>query len=135
MTEFAPYQQDASLAQEIAQTAPVQVTSQVTTSPVGSAQAAYLLKNPLQWTWEDLRDYVVTEAEKRFGPQIRNPAKEGGIFRAFITRHGIFDAALVAMSAFEVYGGTWRSAPVTVTRFTKNNDPFFAEIILARSKG
>lgn len=122
-------------AVEAVQQAPAVVTQAVATSKTSTSESAYLLKQADQWTWEDLRDYVVTEATKRFGPQIRNPAKESGIFKGFINRHGIADAVLVAQAAFEVYEGTWRSAPITVTRFTKGNDPYFAQVILARLKG
>lgn len=121
--------------EEVLAEAPAQVTQEVTTSRTGTTESSYLLKTASQWTWSDLRDYVVTEAEKRFGPQARDPKKESGIFKGFITRHGTEDAVLVAMAAFEVYEGTWRKAPITVTRFTKGNDPFFADVILARLKG
>lgn len=120
---------------EILQESPVAVTQEVTVSKAPIADSAYLLKQREHWTWSDLRDYVVTEATRRFGPQIRNPQKEAGIFKGFISRHGIADAVSVAQAAFEIYEGTWRSAPITVSRFTKGNDPYFAEVILARLKG
>lgn len=120
---------------EVAQQAPAAVVQQVATSRASVSESAYLLKQADQWTWEDLRDYVVSEATKRFGPQIRDPRKEAGIFKGFISRHGVVDAVLVAQAAFEVYDGTWRSAPITVSRFTKGNDPYFAQVILARVKG
>jgi hypothetical protein len=120
---------------QVAQQAPAIVEQTAVTRKTGTAEASYLLKPADQWTWESLRDYVVTEAEKRFGAQVRDPKKEAGIFRGFIARHGIQDAVMVAMAAFEIYEGTWRSAPVTVTRFCKNSDPFFSEVILARLKG
>lgn len=135
MIDFAELRQAKVRQQEIVQQVPVQVRQEVTTSRVGTAESAYLLKPAAQWTWEDLRDYVITEAEKRGGPQIRNAAKEAGILKAFINRHGIADAVLVAQAAFEIYEGVWRSTPVTVTRFTKNNDSYFAEVILGRVKG
>lgn len=121
--------------EEVLSKAPAQVVQEVTTTRTGTTESAYLLKPAAQWTWQDLRDYVVTEAEKRFGPQVRDPKKETGIFKGFMQRHGAEDAVLVAMAAFEVYEGTWRSAPVTVNRFCRNSDPFFSEVILARVKG
>lgn len=107
----------------------VTTTTRVSTS---SAPQKYMLKDERDWTWSDLRDYIVTSGEKRFGTQLRDPAKEAGIIKAFIKRHGIENAVLVAMAAFEVYSGMWMNAPVTVTRFTTNNDPYFADVILAR---
>lgn len=120
---------------EVVQEAPAQVVQEVTTTKVGTAEASYLLKPSAQWTWQDLRDYVITEAEGYWGPQIRNPAKESGIFKGFIARHGIENAVLVAMAAFEIYNGVWRKAPITATRFTKGNDEYFADVILTRVKG
>lgn len=121
--------------EEVLSEAPAVVTQEVTTSRTGTAESSFLLKPAAQWTWSDLRDYVITEAEKRFGPQVRDPKKEAGIFKGFIGRYGIQDAVMIAMTAFEVYQGTWRSAPIGVTRFTKGNDPFFADVILGRLKG
>jgi len=120
---------------DIIQSAPVTNTKDVTTTKVGTAESVYLLKPAERWTWEDLRDYVITEAERRFGPQIRNPAKESGIFKSFIGRHGTVNAVLVAQAAFEVYNGVWASAPITVTRFCKGSDEYFAQVILSRVKG
>lgn len=121
--------------QTIKQQAPVEITQTVTTAQLGSAEATYLLKPSEQWSWGDLRDYVITEAEKRSGAQIRNVAKEAGIFKGFISRYGIIDAVMVAMAAFEIYEGVWYSAPIGVSRFTKGNDPYFADVILQRMKG
>ncbi len=126
---------EANPQHQIVQHAPVEVAQTVTTTQVGSAEAVYLLKPVSQWTWQDLRDYVITEAEKRSGPQIRNLAKESGIFKGFISRYGIEDAVMVAVAAFEMYEGIWRSAPIGVSRFTKGNDPYFSDVILQRTKG
>lgn len=104
------------------------VSQTVTTMP--GTGSAYLLKPAKDWTWGDLRDYVITETEARFGSQDRNAAREAGIMKAFIDRHGIEDAVFVAMAAFAVYNGTWRNAPITISRFTKGNDPYFAQVIL-----
>jgi len=134
MIDFGQLYRPRTEAEVLGQ-APAEVTQQVTTARTGTAEAAYLLKPATQWTWQDLRDYVVTEAEKRFGPQARDPKKEAGIFKGFIQRHGTEDAVMVAMAAYEVYEGVWRSAPVTVNRFCRNSDPFFADVILARLKG
>lgn len=134
MIDFGQLHRPKTEAEVLSQ-APAVVTQEVTTSRTGTTESSFLLKPAGQWTWQDLRDYVITQAEKRFGPQVRDPKKEAGIFKGFIARHGIEDAVTVAMAAFEVFEGTWRSAPIGVTRFTRGNDPFFADIILARLKG
>lgn len=126
---------EASPQPEIVQQAPVQTAQTVTTTRVDTAESVYLLKPVPQWTWQDLRDYVITEAEKRSGPQIRNLAKESGIFKGFIGRYGIESAVMIAIAAYEIYEGIWRSAPIGVTRFTKGNDPYFSDVILATMKG
>lgn len=126
---------EANPQPSIVQQAPVEVEQTVTTTQVGTAEAVYLLKPCGEWDWSDLRDYVIAEAEKVSGPQIRNPAKECGIFKSFITRYGIHDAVVIAMAAFQIYNGVWRSAPIGVNRFTKGNDPYFSDVILATMKG
>lgn len=108
--------------------------STVTTSP-GTQSSAFLLKKAADWTWQDLRDYVVTAITERFGAPQRDALKESVIFKAFISRYGIVNAVLVATAAFEIYRGIWRNAPVSITRFTKGNDPYFADVLLARVNG
>lgn len=115
----------------VTQEAPARVVSSVTTAPA-TVSSSYLLKKAAEWTWEDLRNYVVAAITERFGAPDRDPLKESTIFKAFMGRHGALNAVIIATAAFEVYGGIWRNAPVAVTRFTKNNDPYFAEVILAR---
>lgn len=83
-----------------------------------------------EWGWEELRDYVVSEIISRFGAFPRNPLKESGIFKGFMTRWGT-QAEPIARAAFDVHGGYWRSAPITVTRFAANCDPYFAAVIAA----
>lgn len=115
--------------------APVQPSQRVTVAPVGSVSSAHVLKTESsEWTWEDLRNYVISEAERRFGPQLRDPAKESGIFKSFIKRYGA-DAVVIAQAAFLIYNGMWNSAPITPTRFCKASDEYFADVILARVKG
>lgn len=84
---------------------------------------------PEQWGWEQLRDYVVTQIEGRFGCFPRDALKESGIFKGFVKRWGE-KAGPIAIHAFEVRQGAWAGAPIGVTRFTKGNDPFFAVPIL-----
>lgn len=115
----------------ITQEAPTQVTSALTATPA-TRSSAFLLKKAKDWTWQDLRDYVIAAITERFGTPRRDPLKESGIFKGFINRYGIVSAVLIATSAFEVYNGIWRNAPVGVSRFTTNNDPYFADVLLAR---
>lgn len=116
----------------IVQAPPVTVTSTVTTAPVTETAKGYLMKHVDQWTWQDLRDYVITSATERFGPQLRDAVKEKSIFSSFVNRYGPERAAMVAMVAFNVYEGMWASAPVGVTRFCKGSDRYFADVILAQ---
>lgn len=105
---------------------------QSVTTSASSVQQAYLLKPAKSWDWSDLRDYIITESEKRFGAQRRNPPKEASIVKAFMQRHGNADAVLVAIAAFELYEGLWMKAPIRIERFSKGCDPTFADKILSR---
>jgi hypothetical protein len=64
----------------ISQTIPV-VQQTVTATPVVTHRgvgAAYVAKPEEQWGWDDLRDYVLTQIEKRHGPQPRDSRKGRG---------------------------------------------------------
>lgn len=89
----------------------------------------YLAKD--EWTWQDLRDYVVHEIEARFGLFPRDHNKETGIFKGFHSRWGV-DSQAIARYAFEVLGGRWAGAPISVFRFTKGSDEYFAAEIHQR---
>lgn len=108
--------------------APV-VTETLRITPV--AAAAYLLKDDSAWTAEDLRDYVMGQVEAFHGPQPRNTVKEMAIFKAFLGRWGA-KAPAIARFVFEVQRGMWRTAPVSVNRFTVKCDPYFADVIADR---
>jgi hypothetical protein len=94
--------------------------------------AAYLMKDDAEWTWEDLRDYVMGQIVAYHGPQLRNTVKEAGIFRGFMARYGGPAAVAIARFAFEQQRGMWQRAPITVTRFCKGSDPYFADPIVRR---
>lgn len=96
---------------------------------IPSTGATHLMAQPGGWDWEAMRDYVIGEIERRFGPSPRNPAKESGIFKGFINRHGSVLAEKIARAAFEVHNGMWRGAPIGIGRFSQNSDPYFASII------
>jgi hypothetical protein len=81
--------------------------------------------------WEQVRDYVVSQIEERWGPMPRNPIKEKAIFSSFANRYG--DKAMpIARAACETHRCEWRSAPLSVSRFTKGCDPYFAEVLAQR---
>lgn len=112
----------------VTQTAVIpQVTETVRVIP-NQAQG-FVGKDVANWNWSDLRDYIVTQIEKRHGPQVRDPKKESGICKGFISRWGIERSVAIAKAAFEVHDGMWRNAPISMTRFTKNSDPYFSTII------
>lgn len=105
------------------------VTERVTVTAV--AGASYLLKEDGQWSWEDLRDYVMGQIEQYHGPQVRNAVKEASVFRSFLARHGE-QAPAIARFAFEVSRGMWQRAPIAVNRFCKASDVYFADPIKKR---
>jgi hypothetical protein len=91
--------------------------------------ASQLLTERPAWSWQQLRDYVVGKIFELHGPDPRNDKKELGIFKAFADRWGA-DAPDIARYAMEVMGGFWKNAPVSVNRFCKGSDPYFAKPIL-----
>jgi hypothetical protein len=99
--------------------------------PVSMA-ATDLLDAPADWSWEQLRDYVMRAVAERHGPQPRHEsAKVNSIFKSFANRWGS-QAGPIARFAFEQQDGFWRSAPVDIRRFTKGNDDYFARPIAER---
>lgn len=108
-----------------------QVVEQVEVVPKPATSRTDLLVMGEDWSWEQMRDYVVHEIEARFGAFPHDSIKEASIFKSFIGRHGK-KAAAIAKHAFEVCDGRWAGAPISVTRFCKNSDPFFAEVIVER---
>jgi hypothetical protein len=94
---------------------------------VENASARHLASSGC-WGWEQLRDYVVGEIESRWGVRPRDLLKESGIFKGFIARWGDRSEA-IAKAAFEVYNGSWNGAPISVQRFSKGSDAYFAEVI------
>lgn len=98
---------------------------------VTSVGASYLMRPDAEWSWEDLRDYVMTQIIAFHGPQLRNQVKEAAIFKGFMARYE--DKAVgIARFAFEQQRGMWQRAPISVTRFCKGSDPYFADVIAKR---
>lgn len=110
-------------------TTEVVVEETVKVIPKASTSRAYLGKT--DWAWDDLRDYVVAEIEARFGAFPRDSRKESGIFKSFLARWPE-QAQAIAKYAFEVSDGRWAGAPISVNRFCKGSDPYFAQVISER---
>ena len=105
------------------------VSETVTVHQFTPAGTTHLLHSDEQWTWYELRDYVVGKIIEIHGVFPRNEMKEMGIFKAFCARWGA-DAPAIARYAFESAGGYWKNAPVSVTRFCKGSDPYFSQLIV-----
>lgn len=121
----------ARSSQAVVTTAPVVTeTIKVTPTPMSEARA-FVAKADSAWEWDDLRDYVVHQIEQRFGPWPRDSFKEAGTFKRFLAEWGT-DAPRIARHAFEVCDGWWSSAPISINRFTRGSDPFFAQVIADR---
>ena len=84
------------------------------------------------WSWDDLRNYVVVQIEERLGVFPRDSRKEAGIFKSFLSRWPEGQAQAIARYAFEVCDGRWAGAPISVNRFCKGSDPYFAAKIVDR---
>jgi hypothetical protein len=93
-----------------------------------SGNTSYLAKPDETWDWEDLRNYVIHEIERRHGAQPRDSRKEFGIFNSFMNRWGS-QAVPIARFAFEISDGRWMGAPIKMTRFCKESDKVFGSVI------
>lgn len=109
----------------------VVLTESVTVTQLPSQSRTDLLTKQDMWGWSELRDYVVSSIEARFGSFPRDAKKEASIFGRFVKEHGVM-APAIARYAMEDCDGWWRNAPVSVTRFCRGSDPFFADPIKER---
>lgn len=114
------------VVQEIEDRLSERVYERVTVTPVEPIEPP-----PLPWSWEDMRDYVMSQVESRHGPQLRDEAKEQAVFQGFLNRWGQEDAAVIAVASFEICDGMWANAPITRDRFKAVSDSFFGARILA----
>jgi hypothetical protein len=112
---------------------PAPVTRQeVAVRPAPVARATHKLVAPADWSWEQLRDYVLAEIQRVHGLQPRiDEHKEAAIFQSYLKRYGA-DAVRIAKYAFEVAGGYWKGGPISVYRFCRASDDFFGAVILQR---
>jgi hypothetical protein len=104
------------------------VVERVSVTPIPSSR--HLLREQGEWDWAELRDYVITEIERRHNRQVRNAKTEAAIFKSFLSRWPDGQAVRIARAAFEIYDGMWGNAPISVNRFCKASDEFFAVPIL-----
>lgn len=130
LMNFPPAVKTASTTQQIVTQAPV-VTETVRLSPEPSQSRTDLLRSEDAWGWSEVRDYVVSEIEARFGAFPRDSKKEYGIFNRFCRTFGS-DAPRIARYAFEVADGRWKGSPIGIQRFCKGSDAWFSEPILER---
>jgi hypothetical protein len=100
--------------------------------PAASTGATYLMKPESAWGWQDLRDYVFCEIEKRHGVQVRDSRKEAGIFKSFMGRWPEQSIAIAKVAFGPVNEGMWQNAPISVNRFCLASDPYFASVIASR---
>lgn len=121
----------ALTAKPVSANTAVVVTSEVAVVARPSESKSFVARDCDQWSWSDLRDYVVTQIEQRHGTFPRDFKKEAAIFKSFLARHGD-KAGAIAKFAFEVEGGYWAGAPISINRFCKNSDVFYADVITAR---
>jgi hypothetical protein len=103
-------------------------TQAVTVTPVASRGRSYLTSDPMEWSPEQLRDYVISEIEARFGVRGRDPIRETAIFKRFVKTWGEL-AGPIAKFAFEVRDGWWQNAPISINRFCRQSDSYFARPI------
>jgi hypothetical protein len=108
-----------------------EVTQEVIVRLQPSQARGFAGKDSAEWSWSDLRDYVVHHIEQRSGTFARDAKKEYGIFRGFLSRWGSH-SGVISEAAFEVFDGRWGNEPVTITRWCKGSDPFFATPIAKR---
>lgn len=88
----------------------------------------YLLKDDYEWTWQDLRDYVVNEMLDREFEVESDAIRESAIFRSFMKRWDLRGVA-IARHVFEIMDGKWFGQPITINNFCKGQDPHFAKSV------
>lgn len=96
-----------------------------------SASKQHLLRRDEQWSWQEVRDYVLEQIQLRQGAQPLDGHKLIGIFKGFVGRWGD-QAAPICRYVFETCDGIWMGRPVTVTSWCRNADPYFAQAISER---
>lgn len=91
---------------------------------------SYLLKDPSDYQWQDVRDYALWSIFEYCGPFERQTVKENSVFKSFFGRYGPERSVAIIRFAFGVSNGLWYGNPIGVNKFSKGADPYFAEEIL-----
>lgn len=117
-------------SQAVTTTAPA-IVQQVTVTP-NVPRSDLLSPDTQRWGWEEFRDYVVAKITETFGPFPRDARKEHAIFRRFFSEYGSDAIAIVDYAFGPICGGMWRGAPISINRFCKASDDYFAKAILER---
>jgi hypothetical protein len=81
------------------------------------------------WDTEGLLSYVADQIQRLHGPFPRDARREKAVMQAFLNRWGD-QAAPIARYAFEVAGGMWRGAPISISRFGQGSDKYFGAVIV-----
>jgi hypothetical protein len=106
------------------------VTQQVAVRPLAPAARGYLTRPDAEWSWADLRDFVIYEIWSRLPAGVelpRDATKESGIFKGFLARWPAPAGVLIARRAFaKPNDGWWEGSPIRVERFCAGSDRFFA---------
>lgn len=99
-------------------------------APVAVSRSREHMVAGASWSsWSHLRDYVVASIEDTIGAFPRNPVIEKSVFSSFFDRWGPSASQQIARCAVEFHGCWWRNSPLSVQRFCKGNDPYFAQVI------
>lgn len=114
----------------------VRITSRVEIGQPDDTLSKHYSQMPAaEWGWEQLRDYCVDQIVVLHGPFPRTkPYAEMAIFQRFCKEWGP-DAPRIARYAFEICHGRWGGAPISLNRFCKDSDPFFAKPIADKIHG
>ena len=88
--------------------------------------AVFKLKDPKQWEWRDLRDYVVSESLAHGLQYQGDGAKEKAMFAAFLKRWPDGRGQQIARYVFQSSQGLWHGQLVSPQMFSKGFDPYFA---------
>lgn len=101
--------------------------------PVSRTVADLTALPPSRWTEQDIYIYVREEMTRIHGEQLPSVSLTETM-REFCGRFGTETAVRIVRAAFEIYGGMWQGAPVTIKRFLPSHDGFFALPLLAHAQ-
>jgi hypothetical protein len=105
---------------------PVTVIEEVKVTPRANTYHGHLTVADDQWTWRELRDFVVDRIEAHHGTFPRNEVTEAAIFKRFMTQWGTAAPTIARYAFGDECQGYWKGAPISVNRFCRSSDPWFA---------